>query len=754
MPTQTFTTDGTWVAPADVDTARCEAFGGGGGGAGGSSTQGGGGGGGGGYARLDFSPTPGNSYTIVVGTGGAGGAANNSGSDGNDTTVNGSGISEIRGDGGSGGTIITGGAGGGGQGAVVIIGGDGGDGDGDAYADSGGGGGGACAEIDDPDKHGDDASSDNGGRGGTKTGDGGDGGDGGDDAVAGSDGSPYGGGGGGGGEQAAGGDGAQGRVVIGWTTIEGSPASPVKDVRRRRRPQRRAPRAEPPRPVFKPQIVPVPGGGPGTQRPSGYRSPAIYRRDVQRPARRTVVLRTETTQADVNAPIVPVLEALNRRRKLQAQRRIPPRPKQRRRPVYLFSTTGDTYPPAHKPPQYRSRTYLIQPPRPRARRRPVPPPVSTKAQRLDVAVIFPRRRLHVSNRTPRVVLSRPPFAPFVVPAPDQTEMLLDLWRRRAALARIRPPRRRYVRQAYVNRKRPSTPPPVVDPRRRPRPRSAPRISARRRIDFSPVYRGTGRRLTPKQNPRRRPRELEQRSQRARQASVRLSQRPSRGQMRLITRRRPSTWLRDDPRQPQRRPRLVSRVGPDLPGIARAPARIRRPFRRLDARMRRRPAVPILVSDREAVRILTAIGEKLRRRLARRERRPDFRPPAPFWSVPPVSASSKAWAPPRKQVERDRPSRRSQRRPEFRVPDGRRPGVPDSTPFLLDASARRRRAIARGWRYPHRPRRSVSFNYTPTEQPINTEFGPATRIAIRPTATHLMRATSTRIEIRSTQTGGD
>jgi hypothetical protein len=67
---QTFNTSGTFTAPAGVTVITVEAWGGGGKGGSRSTTGVGGGGGGGGYTRKTITVVPGNSYTVVVGTGG------------------------------------------------------------------------------------------------------------------------------------------------------------------------------------------------------------------------------------------------------------------------------------------------------------------------------------------------------------------------------------------------------------------------------------------------------------------------------------------------------------------------------------------------------------------------------------------------------------------------------------------------------------------------------------------------------------
>ncbi len=79
-----FTTPGTttWTVPAGVNSIRAQVFGAGGGGAGGSTGScgqfcAGGGGGGGGYVDVTLTVTPGQTYSVLVGTGGNGGAGNN-----------------------------------------------------------------------------------------------------------------------------------------------------------------------------------------------------------------------------------------------------------------------------------------------------------------------------------------------------------------------------------------------------------------------------------------------------------------------------------------------------------------------------------------------------------------------------------------------------------------------------------------------------------------------------------------------------
>ncbi len=71
--TTTFTSTGSWTAPAGVTSVTVEAWGAGGSSASGSSGGAGrGGGGGGAYSSATITVTPGNQYTVTVGTGGAG----------------------------------------------------------------------------------------------------------------------------------------------------------------------------------------------------------------------------------------------------------------------------------------------------------------------------------------------------------------------------------------------------------------------------------------------------------------------------------------------------------------------------------------------------------------------------------------------------------------------------------------------------------------------------------------------------------
>jgi hypothetical protein len=212
---ETYLTSGTWVAPAEIYYADVECWGGGGGG--GGSTQdtsfGGGGGGGGAYAKTtNISVTPGESYDVIVGTGGSGGSEGANGSSGIDSSFDTNEVIAVGGSGGEVGSTSEGSGGLGGQlsgsvGDRTYSGGDGSDG-----SNPTGGGGGEGS-----------GSTSNGGTasgqtGGTGT-DGGDGGDGGASNTVGDPGLTPGGGGGGAGNGDvslgySGGDGADGQCII------------------------------------------------------------------------------------------------------------------------------------------------------------------------------------------------------------------------------------------------------------------------------------------------------------------------------------------------------------------------------------------------------------------------------------------------------------------------------------------------------------------------------------------------------------
>ena len=142
-----FTTSGTWVAPAGVTSITVEAYGGAGAGGaglsggGGNNGRGGGGGGGGAFQSGTYTVTPGNSYTITIGTGGTGGSGTGNGGNGTvSTAIFNSGT--ITADFGRGGRSYTNGGNGGAGGTGTRNGGTGGS---NPLNTSGSGGGGGCA---------------------------------------------------------------------------------------------------------------------------------------------------------------------------------------------------------------------------------------------------------------------------------------------------------------------------------------------------------------------------------------------------------------------------------------------------------------------------------------------------------------------------------------------------------------------------------------------------------------------------------
>ena len=209
-----FTTTGSWTAPVGVTSVTVEAYGrGGAGGAGspgggGNNGRGGGGGGGGAFQSGTYTVTPGNSYTITVGTGGIGGTGNGGNGTISTATFN---SGTITANFGSGGRSYNNGGNGGAGGTGTRNGGTGGTNPGNT---SGSGGGGGCA-----------GTTGNGGNGGQTAG--GVAGTGGTIAGAGANGvggnstgnigNNYGGGGSGGTRNGDGGNGAGGYVRITFT---------------------------------------------------------------------------------------------------------------------------------------------------------------------------------------------------------------------------------------------------------------------------------------------------------------------------------------------------------------------------------------------------------------------------------------------------------------------------------------------------------------------------------------------------------
>lgn len=105
--TDTYTASTTWVAPAGVTSVDVEVWGGGGAGGGQNlGSDGGGGGGGGAYSKkVSIAVTPGNSYTVSVGTGGAGVTSGTGGTGGDSYFLN---TSTVFAKGGAGGAPSTG----------------------------------------------------------------------------------------------------------------------------------------------------------------------------------------------------------------------------------------------------------------------------------------------------------------------------------------------------------------------------------------------------------------------------------------------------------------------------------------------------------------------------------------------------------------------------------------------------------------------------------------------------------------------
>lgn len=208
-----FTTSGTWTAPFGVTEITVEVWGGGGGGAivdGGNSSSAGGGGGA--YASDVIFVTPGTTYNFTVGLGGA------AGTNGGDTFFDDG--SQVFAQGGFSGVNATGGIGGAATsstGTFAFSGGNGGDGTtiGTPIPNRAGGGGGGSAFTDGNGLNGGNGQLNNPGIGGDGTGPGGDGGDGGEVGLPGI---APGGGGGGGGRNADSGAGADGQLIISFST--------------------------------------------------------------------------------------------------------------------------------------------------------------------------------------------------------------------------------------------------------------------------------------------------------------------------------------------------------------------------------------------------------------------------------------------------------------------------------------------------------------------------------------------------------
>lgn len=201
--TETITSSTNWTVPPDVYYVTVEAWGGGGGG--GNVTSGAAGGGGGAYAANTLRLTPGNSYSVTIGSAGAVGVAGGDTSFAAPTSVVAKGGSPgIGGVGGSGGSAASS------TGSTKYSGGRGGDLSGNGKG--GGGGGGSATSTA---NGGDGEVANNGGNGGTGQGAGGAGGG---NNSAGSPGVIPGGAGGGGGNGGSSAAGSRGEVVLTYTT--------------------------------------------------------------------------------------------------------------------------------------------------------------------------------------------------------------------------------------------------------------------------------------------------------------------------------------------------------------------------------------------------------------------------------------------------------------------------------------------------------------------------------------------------------
>lgn len=140
-----FTENGSWTVPQGVTSIKVWSVGGGGGGGGSNNSDGraGGGGGAGGIAYREFSVTPGQSISYIVGAAGTGGRNSNDGNKGGNTTVTVSGTT-LNGEGGDKGRFNNTSSSGGGtaSGGTTNVSGGAGAG---ASGDVGGGGGGGIA---------------------------------------------------------------------------------------------------------------------------------------------------------------------------------------------------------------------------------------------------------------------------------------------------------------------------------------------------------------------------------------------------------------------------------------------------------------------------------------------------------------------------------------------------------------------------------------------------------------------------------
>lgn len=225
MTVENLTSTSSWVCPANVNLVLAECVGGGAG----AGWDGGGGGGGGAYAAKSIAVTPGNSYTVTIGSGGGGGSGGD-GTDGGETWF----VSDatVKAVGGSKG-LASGGGGGNGGSAGSCIGDTTRSGGAGAAGGAGGGGGGGAAGTA---AGGGSGSGVTGGSGSSPGGNGG----GGSFGGTGSSGSAYGGGGGGGALLSDGGAGFPGLVRLTYTAVTAAeyPIQQVNYQRNRNAPPR------------------------------------------------------------------------------------------------------------------------------------------------------------------------------------------------------------------------------------------------------------------------------------------------------------------------------------------------------------------------------------------------------------------------------------------------------------------------------------------------------------------------------------
>ncbi len=208
---QTYSIAGTytWVCPEGVTSITVECWGGGGG-CGTSYSRAGGGAGGGAYASSILNVVPGNSYTVIVGSGGSIGNNGNYSSFGSGPLVRAAGGTRGEDGYGVGGTVANS------IGTIRFAGGNGGS----RYSsDRTGGGGGGSATSTANGSNGSDGSYYDGGTGGAGQGNGGNGGD--QDQSGGTGIAPGGGGGGRGHDGSSSGTGADGQVIITYDVPNG-----------------------------------------------------------------------------------------------------------------------------------------------------------------------------------------------------------------------------------------------------------------------------------------------------------------------------------------------------------------------------------------------------------------------------------------------------------------------------------------------------------------------------------------------------